>query len=287
MLNLIKMDLYRLVRTISFWVMLAVTVAVSVFCVEMANIDMTLMQEESADSSQTAQQETSDEEDVNIGITVETKEEWLDGEIELSDYLYVVMSGGILLIICSIFVAIFVNAEQKTGYIKNIAGQLPFRGLLSVSKLAGVAVQVLAVFVMAVIGTVAAARMCFGDRFVIGDISVLAKMLGVQYVLHFAFSTFVAMLCILSRSAALGMVTGIVINSGIMEFAYQGLNKLVHKIGALKDIDISKYPIESNVYAVTASADADTFVRALITGAVYFAVCVVISMTVTQKRDIK
>lgn len=293
MLNLIKMDLYRLVRTMSFWVMLVVTVAVAVFGVAMASIDMGMMLDEQQSYSETAEDNPSEnseidaEDEMNIGVTVETKEEWLDNDIELADFLQVIMGSGMLLIISSIFVAIFVNAEQKNGYIKNIAGQLPMRGLLGVSKLAGVAVQVLTVFIMYTIGTVIAAQIWFGDKLVMGDISELLKFIGVQFILHFAFCTFVAMLCTVSRSAVLGMVVGILINSGLTIFLYEGINKLLNKISILEDFDISKYALESNVYAVTSSSGSDIIIKAIVTGAIYFIICAAISMAVVQKRDIR
>lgn len=291
MLNLIKMDLYRLVRTLSFLVMIAVTVMISIVTVSLTNMDIEMIREENEkapQTEQTAQAEADgEEEEMNIGITVQTEESWLEGDIELVDLVCAIMSGGVLMVLCAIFVSLFVNAEQRTGYIKNIAGQLPCRGLLSVSKLLGIAVLLLAMFAAFVGGTFVTAEICLGDTFKLGDVSELVKVLAVQYALHFAFSAFVAMLCTVSRSTALGMVIGIILCSGLMTMVYQALNKLIQKADSLADFDLTKYPIETKVIEVTASAGSDVYIGALITGAIYLVFSIIISMTVTQKRDIR
>lgn len=45
MFNLIKMNLYSVVRTVSFWVMIAVTAVVAIFSVKMTAVDLQYMED--------------------------------------------------------------------------------------------------------------------------------------------------------------------------------------------------------------------------------------------------
>ena len=46
MLNLIKMDLYRMVHTVSVWILLVFVLGIAAFCVSMTNLDLAAMEED-------------------------------------------------------------------------------------------------------------------------------------------------------------------------------------------------------------------------------------------------
>lgn len=134
MLNLIKMDLYRMFRSVSTWVILIFTVGIAVFCVTMANMDVDAMAEDPQYAQESAEEiaagnAASDTDmsnaDRQIGIYAESDPAWVSGEIDAGELISTQMTSGMLTLLCVIFAAIFGSAEQKNGYIKNIAGQLP------------------------------------------------------------------------------------------------------------------------------------------------------------------
>ena len=108
MYNLIKMDIYRLLRGKSFFVMIAVTILCAVFSISMTNWSLDLM-EESNDSHVDRQTVVSSQEpEFSFGIYVDTKTEWLD-TVNFTDYINGDFSSRMLVILCVIFSSIFVN----------------------------------------------------------------------------------------------------------------------------------------------------------------------------------
>ena len=142
MLNLLRMDLHRMGRSASTWVILACTVLVALFCVAMTDGDIQDMADDPQYLAQ-VQGEGAGTQNRSVGIYVEADANWVDGPIEAGDIVSAEFHSGMLALLCVIFTAMFGYAEQKNGYVKNLAGQFPHRGLLVLSKLLAVALQVL------------------------------------------------------------------------------------------------------------------------------------------------
>ena len=95
MSKMIKMDLYRFFRSASTWIILFVDILLAFFSVMLVS--------------------------ANTSIQIYSN----TGEL-----LAAQMNGGMIMILCSIAVIIFVSAKYKNGFIKNIANQLPRREML-------------------------------------------------------------------------------------------------------------------------------------------------------------
>ncbi|MBQ8514367.1 MAG: hypothetical protein IJ496_03120 [Ruminococcus sp.] len=281
MTNLIKMDLHRLVRSVSFWVMLVTVIGLAFFSTGMTKYDLDTSTEPSLSLEADADVQ------ISLGISVPTNYEWIDGEIPCSELVNINFASRLMLILCVIFIPLFVNGESKHGFIKNIAGQLSSRGLLILSKLIAAAVQVFIILAVYVVFTAVAGRIWWGERFVPGPMTDLLEIFGLHYLLHFAFGAVVLMLTILFRSSALSMTFGILCSSGFSALAYNVINIALHSAGVSKKFDFGRYMIESNIGCVTSGLEQNDLLRIIIVGAAFTAVSVVISMTVIQKRDIR
>ena len=287
MLNLIKMDLHRLFRIKSFWIMIAVTVFVSLFSVYMTHYDATTHTDTVVDMTDMSVSEVPPEEaDVVFGIYVDTKSEWAD-KIDFTDLLNSNIAGNMLAILCAIFPPIFVNGEQKNGYIKNIAGQLNNRGMLVLSKLVAVAVQVLIIFAVFIFSAAVMGKICWGDKLVFESVSDFAKVFGIHYLLHFSFASLVTALTILVRGSGLGMTFGILCSTGITSLLYAFADILIHKCGVSEEFTISKYVIEGCISIVTPDLSGGDLGRVITVGAVFLVASTLLSMTVMQKCDIR
>lgn len=287
MLNLIRMDLHRLVRIKSFWVMIAVTVCVSLFSVYMTHFDATTQNDMVVNMADMSVSEIPPEEaDVVFGISVDTKSEWAD-KIDFTDLINSNFAGNMLAILCAIFPPIFVNGEQKNGYIKNIAGQLNNRGMLVLSKLTAVAVQVLIIFAVFIFSAAVMGKICWGDKLVFESVSDFAKVFGIHYLLHFSFASLVTALTILVRGSGLGMTFGILCSTGITSLLYAFADILLHKCGVSEEFTISSYFIENCITVVSPDLSGGDLTRVIAVGAVFLAVSALTAMTVMQKRDIR
>lgn len=284
MLNLIKMDIYRLLHAVSTWVMMGIMVLIAVVCVGATRADLNAMAE---DPAYTEQAVSTAEDEVVYGIVMETDPEWINGEVPASQMLGLLLNSGILMIFCAVFVSLFVGAEHWSGYLKNIAGQLPYRGQLAMSKFIAIAVEVLLMFVIYAVFCIASGYIFFGDQFTLGSVSGLFKMLGTQYLLHLGYSALIMFLCMVTGSTAFSMGLGILGCSGLTSLLYSGINWVIQKIHSGVNFDFGRYMLDTNVYAISSASAANDILRAVLVACIFAVLAVGFSALVMQKRDIK
>lgn len=280
MFNLIKMDIHRLFYSKSTWVIFFFVAVLSVFSVTMTNTDIHMMKEEPS-----ATEETMDER--QIGISVEADSEWVDGDIEIGSIISVEMRSALLAILCVIFTALFINAEQKNGYIKNIAGQFPRREKLVASKFIAIAFQIFLMMLVFIIGIIVSGFVLWENRFYLGSSAPILRYLGSQYLLHLGFAALTMLLCMLTRSSAFSMTSGILLCSGLAVPVYAVVNKIVSDMKPGLKFDINHYVLDGNITMMTLGSASDVLVRGAVVGAAFAIVSVILSMIMIKKRDVR
>ena len=297
MFNLIKMDLYRMMRTVSFRVMLLVTIAIGVFMVFATSYDVSLakeaieqgrVQEEMAAETEEDAVDGSTEDTevvIELGVHMSSNFDWVY-EIPMSELINECMVSGILLLLSAIFVPLFVHAEYKNGYIKNIAGQFPNRGALVGSKLVAVTVQILILTLDYMITVFISGMIFFRDTWVLGSIGEMFGCVALHLLLCLAFGYMCLMLSLVSKSAALPLTAGVLCSTGFMVLLYGGINMLIGLIRDNDSFDISLYSLEMNTSLISADMAGEDLTRILIIGIVYSLIAALISIFVVKKRDI-
>lgn len=288
MFNLIKMDLYRLVHSVSFKVMLVVVVAIAFFTIGMTSYDVAYTKEQ-LEKGVMQNAETSGTEDdmmvIEMGISVTSSDSWID-EVPFSELVNENMKSNILLLLCAIFVPLFVHAEYKNGYIKNIAGQLSNRGMLVVSKLVAVAVQILILFINYILWAGVAGLIFFKDTLVMGTVTDLLGGAALHYLLCLAVGYVVLMLTMVTRSSALPLTFGVLCSTGFTALLYSGINMVISMLTNKDTFDIGLYTPEMNVAHISFDMSDGVLARVLVVGMVYAVVAAIIAITVMKKRDV-
>ena len=288
MLNLIKTDLYRMFHTVSTWVMIFVAIAVSAFTVFMTSVDLNVIRETgTVNEIEPGLQIEENEVNLHVGIYSNTKEEWINGDITFAGFLEAQLASGFCLIVSLIFVSIFVHADQKNGYIKNIVGQLPYKWMTVLSKAVAVMVQLLIQFAVLTIAMFIGGKIGFGEQFVWGSTADICKVLGGQYLLHLGFAYLILCLCIVFRSVSLSMTLGILLSCKVVTLMYFGINYLLETVFKVKNFDIGKYAIEMNVSSFGLAMESEDIARMLLIGVSYAIVTIAVASAVTQKRDVR
>lgn len=285
MFNLIKMDVYRLLHAVSTWVMMGIMVLIAVACVGATRADLDAMAEDPAYAEQSVSMAES--EDEVVGIIMDTDPEWIHGEVPAGQMLGLLLNSGILMIFSAVFVSLFVGAEHRSGYLKNIAGQLPYRGQLALSKFIAIAVEVLLMFAIYTVFCIASGYLFFGDQFTLGSGAEMLKMLGTQYLLHLGFSALIMFLCMVTGSTAFSIAVGILSCSGLTSMVYSGINWVVQKIHSGVNFDFGRYMLDTNVYAISGASASSDVLRAVLVACIFAVLAVGFSALVMQKRDIK
>ena len=282
MLNLIRMDMHRLVRTVSFWVMIVVAAAISLFSVFMTEYEMDMIRE----GTQVPTVETEADVNINVGVYVDTDSAWAYDDIDFTDVINVNLAGQLMLILCAIFPPLFVNADHKHGYIKNIAGQLPHRGVFVVSKLVAVGFEVIVMMAVFLAASYVSGLAFWGERLVVGSAAELAKLLGVHLLLHFSFASVMTALTVLLRNGGFSMTIGILSATGIGQLLYNLANVILHKLGVSEDFAVNNYFVDACIAQVSSELQSGELFRIVTVGAVFLLLSAAVSVIVMQKRDI-
>jgi len=281
MFNLIKMDMHRLLHSTSTWIIMLFVIILAVFSVAMTNTDIQMLE----DDPSSVVTETSEER--QIGIYVEADPEWATGKIEIGSIISTEMRSGLLAILCVIFTSIFTNADQKNGYIKNIAGQFPHRGKLITSKFIAIAVQVFLMLFVFTAVTVVTGFVFWGNKLYLGPVIPILEFLSVQYLLHLGFAALMMLICILTCSSAFSMTAGILVCSGLVVPIYSMINKFVADIKPNWNFNINNYVLDGNIIGISLNAVSDVLLRGAIVGIAFTVISVVLSTVIIKRRDIR
>ncbi len=296
MFNAIRMDVYRLFKTKSTYIILVIMLAMSVMgtglmsvMTEMTGAERQQVQTEqmsdNADYAGEDDQFNEDTEGAQSQLSVSVSE--IDPDENDNSVLSFAMSdisglqAGLFIII---FTVLFSMADINSGFIKSIGGQVKGRGVLIVSKMAAIAIFTTIVIIADFLTELIAVNIFFDDA-VVGSASEIVRLLSSQFVLNFALAILMMAIAIIIKNNVVSMIIGVCMCSGIFELIFMGINYLMDKIG-FSDFDINNILITGKIQNVTIGADAADIGYALLTAAIYIAVSVLAVYNVFKHRDI-
>lgn len=296
MFNAIRMDVYRLFKTKSTYIILVIMLAMSVMgtglmsvMTEMTGAERQQVQTEqmsdNADYAGEDDQFNKDTEGAQSQLSVSVSE--IDPDENDNSVLSFAMSdisglqAGLFIII---FTVLFSMADINSGFIKSIGGQVKGRGVLIVSKMAAIAIFTAIVIIADFLTELIAVNIFFDDA-VVGSASEIVRLLSSQFVLNFALAILMMAIAIVIKNNVVSMIIGVCMCSGIFELIFMGINYLMDKIG-FSDFDINNILITGKIQNVTIGADAADIGYALLTAAIYIAVSVLAVYNVFKHRDI-
>ena len=296
MFNAIRMDVYRLFKTKSTYIILVIMLAMSVMgtglmsvMTEMTGAERQQVQTEqmsdNADYAGEDDQFNEDTEGAQSQLSVSVSE--IDPDENDNSVLSFAMSdisglqAGLFIII---FTVLFSMADINSGFIKSIGGQVKGRGVLIVSKMAAIAIFTAIVIIADFLTELIAVNIFFDDA-VVGSASEIVRLLSSQFVLNFALAILMMAIAIIIKNNVVSMIIGVCMCSGIFELIFMGINYLMDKIG-FSDFDINNILITGKIQNVTIGAEAADIGYALLTAAMYIAVSVLAVYNVFKHRDI-
>lgn len=296
MFNAIRMDVYRLFKTKSTYIILVIMIALSVMGTGLMSV-MTEMTEAEGQQVQTEQMSDNvgyagdddqlyeDTEGAQSQVSVSVSES--DPDENDNSVLSFVMSdisglqAGLFIII---FTVLFSMADINSGFIKSIGGQVKGRGVLIASKMVAIAIFTAIVIIADFLTQLIAVNIFFDDA-AVGSASEIVRLLSSQFVLNFALAVLMMAIAMIIKNNVVSMIIGVCMCSGIFELIFMGINYLMDKIG-FNDFDINNILITGKIQNVTIGADASDIGYALLAAAIYIAVSVFAVYNVFKHRDI-
>ena len=290
------MDVYRLFKTKSTYIILVIILALSVMGTGLMSVmtEMTgakrqqVQTEQMSDNADYAVEDdqfNEDTEGAQSQLSVSVSE--IDPDENDNSVLSFAMSdisglqAGLFIII---FTVLFSMADINSEFIKSIGGQVKSRGVLIVSKMAAIAIFTAIVIIADFLTELIAVNIFFDDA-VVGSASEIVRLLSSQFVLNFALAVLMMAIAIIIKNNVVSMIIGVCMCTGIFELIFMGINYLMDKIG-FSDFDINNILITGKIQNVTIGADAADIGYALLTAAIYIAVSVLAVYNVFKHRDI-
>lgn len=268
MTNLIKMDLYRLFRTKSFKIGLILSIIISFSFVAVLATISNMIPMFSAETQEM--------------MSVFPFADWRNG-INVFDLIISAISI-LSLMVSAVLASNFISDEQSNGYVKNIAGQIKNKGMLSVSKFVALAVMSFSVMVVYAIGATAAGFIFLNDALSYEGFSQFLAVFGTKYLIYLSVNAIILFLCALTKSKSASIAFGVLFGSGATIVVYNLISTFVYIVFKC-DIPFASYIPDGLVFGLTMDASSKTITDAVFVAVVYIAVFMTFSMVLMKKRD--
>ena len=279
MLNLIRMNLYRLVRMKSFYVIMIITVFMNIATLAIGE-DIKSDPKQAELLKQTEEIKDDPMADIGMNISIVSRE---DGNYNFVDVMAAPLQGMFCALLVGIFTVIFATADFSTGDIKNYGGAIRHRYQIVVSKVVTVAIYTVYFLILfglsSCIGVWAAGR-----KVVFAKMGEACGYLGVQTILHITFAAVITCICMILRSNLLSMILTACISMHALAAVYALLDKVLVKAG-FSNAKIVHYTVSGRIMEYAPGSTKMLGSTLLIAG-IFLAVFLVGSSLFVTKRDL-
>lgn len=283
MLNMIRMELYRMFKTKSLYVIWLVLAAGILFTTGLSADEMkTYTMEEKQEMYEYATgQQKSDTVNLGMDVTVPTKP---GDTVSVFDLFYGNIKGKFLALFMVIFAVLYSTADMTSGFIKNIAGQVRDRRGLVFAK--GVSLFVYTVLTMLIFtGIQTISNALFFDELVFGPVKEFLQYAGIQTLLHFALLIIVMCIAIVLRNNVISMMLSVCLCMNVLVIFYSFLDNLIAK-AHIKNFHVLEYTVTGNISFLETNVTAKMAVTALAVSIAFVIVMIEVCSTVFKKRDL-
>ena len=283
MLNMIRMELYRMFKTKSLYVIWLVLAAGILFTTGLSADEMkTYTMEEKQEMYEYATgQQKSDTVNLGMDVTVPTKP---GDTVSVFDLFYGNIKGKFLALFMVIFAVLYSTADMTSGFIKNIAGQVRDRRGLVFAK--GVSLFVYTVLTMLIFtGIQTISNALFFDELVFGPVKEFLQYAGIQTLLHFALLIIVMCIAIVLRNNVISMMLSVCLCMNVLVIFYSFLDNLIAK-AHIKNFHVLEYTVTGNISFLETNVTAKMAVTALAVSIAFVIVMIEVCSTVFKKWDI-
>ena len=283
LVNGIKMDLYRMVRTKSMYVVWIVMAAAIFFSTSMSKLDIDTMNKEAEQQQTENIAETVKPETINMGMSVFLPTQ--PGEkVTVFDQVYANLQAKFVALFLVIFTVLFSSADIGSGYIKNIGGQVRSRRNLIFSKASVLFVYTTVTMLLYFIIQIIAQQMYFG-YLEWGNGSELLRYFGIQILLHYALVLISMAIAVVLNSNVFSMTIVICLCMNTMIVLYGVINHLIQKAG-VENFQILKYTVTGKIALLSMSPTNKECLTAVVIAAAFGIVVTLLTAWVFRKRDI-
>ena len=289
MLNIIKMDLYKMFKMRSFYVVNIIAIAFGVImAMSMVPTSFKTSTSESVaieNADNSGGSNTKDEPDANIGIQVDTS--GIKDVTQNAVFVYgKLLSSGIYVLFSVIFVIIFVSSENKNGYIKNIGGQVKYRRQLFASKMINVGIYTVLFDALMFLTEIIVWMVCLKKLSLgVGSFNGYISFIIFQVLLQYTFMMVCATIEVVTKSRVFGMTAAVCLAIGMGTIICMAIDVGVKRITGL-EIALEKYLITTKINSIVPGISMTQQSKLIIFIVVYLIVVAAVGMISMEKRDL-
>lgn len=312
MLNMIKMDVYRMFRTKSMYVIWIILLASALLTSFLSKKDYDAVnkeweqqqevesqadtdgqtvdvvnaqdiEEQQADDSNKEQLSQQNTDNVNIGMSVELPTE-PGKKVTVMDVFFSNAQGKFYALFLVIFAVMFATADIKSGYIKNIGGQVSQRGMLIVSRAVALALFTAITFAGIFVFQAVANMLAF-KCVMWGNWKEIIPYFLTELTLHYAFVLICMAIAVIIKNNVISMTLSVCLTMNIMSIVYAFIDYVVNRKG-LHNFSIYKYTVTGRMAMLPMNAGRDDVVSSICVAVIFIIIMLSLSSYIFQKKDI-
>lgn len=281
MFNAIRMEIYRMFQSKSFYIALISLIFTIFFSTNMSAQEWnhTTLEERQALHELFLNHAETDQ--IAIAVSIPTEP---DSHVTVYDLFFANVKSKLIALVFACFTVIYSTADITSGYIKNIAGQLKNRRFLIYAKALSLLIYCTGSMVL-LVGIHAICNQLFFGYIEWGPWNAFLPYIGIQILLHYAFILFIMMLATVLKNNILTTALSIGFCINIQIIFYGFIDKLVNKIG-MTTYHTREYTVLGNISRIGMQITQKTAIQAILVTLVFLIFSVWIASTVFNKRDI-
>lgn len=283
MLNLIRMEISRLIKTKStFIIFFAVILS---FGVMIGLVDYTTRNMEEIPTSQTIENETY-ENGTNVYVNIDSEK--MD---KLSDsgeeFIISGFSQSTYLIFLIVFGSLFFTSPYSHGFVKNFLGMTKNKSSYVFASFITASLYVIISFAIAAILLTLATPHINDGMFVFSDYKRLFKILLVELFSHLSYLSFILLIANITRSSSKTLMVSMLYPTIFFNFLLgMGTNFLNLFINLPEDFYLGNYLNIGNIIGTSFASTNAELIRSLIVGFVIILISLLASSAIIKKKDI-
>ncbi len=293
MINVFRMELYRVMRSVSTWVMIVIYFGLYLFAGGVMGM-LTGNSEIAVDfQRQLFGIESSLEEmQGSAGITLELDaqeasaiSEQMMGVSDFAEMFNMCMMGNMVVLILSVFIGIHGTGHVVTGFQKNLAGSTK-KWHFVVSNLL---ICTLFNAVLIVLGMLALRLVMLftHDTVTMSSMSDFLRYCGTYLLLSTAYGMFGAAIADLTRNRVASIAVPVIYCTVASSLLYQIVNIFINTTLGFENFAVEEYLPYGCLYNLMFNDPTERFVKAVISAAAVILICMAVSIWGKRKQDIR
>lgn len=283
MLNMIKMDLYRMFKAKSLYVIWCILISLLFLSTWLTKTEyQSEVKNQEEYRNETAENGGEPEPDMVFGMQTVLPTE-VGEDITVFDMIFANISGRTVALFLVIFAVIYATADIGSGYIKNFGGQVARREGLIISKASALLIFTGLTLLITFL-TQAVSNYIILGYLKWGNTGGMFRYMALELLLHFALAMMIMTIAVLARNNVFSMIFAICLCMNMMAMVYSGIQVLVKKIG-FGNLNLMKYTLMDKIGSLSMNFSSGAMERMIVLSLFYIGIMALLGMYIYRKRD--